>query len=741
MVVTKPKAKRVGKAKAKAKAKAKTTKGKAKVRPVVKATPVKTTVRETSNMFSDPWGEEIPVANEAWLGSIGATYEKDAFLSILGKKIPWPSTSIELFVVKDYTAEDFLRLKNTARARRMTEWKSRTKVELVKHLTKWDKVMANKTKSLAAKGKPAEDTTNIVSIKHMLLSNNSDISKESFLQDCMVVDLKAAANILGLDPNKNKKPLIKALVNSVKTKSLAAKVEKAEIDKDPNLSIVMDKMTRPASSSSSNFSITLEKYNVVTLKEVAKRLGLDPNKNKKPLIASLVAYKFIEDNIEPMVLTIGDTCIETYPCHHEVFINGVSQGEWNADKIRKWFVNHGEPIPEHFQVDEIEPVTPKIKNAVKKTVKPKPVVKKTKAGSSAPKITKPVKSKQGERMHYLLVEDSYYMTIQLFTEIVEATGKSEVELVFVRNNSESDVDHPVSPLFPETEAGAAERGIEILEEHGYDSDGTLFGFRAKTVEDMIPIFNIFGTVFDRTKGVREDEYQIGIYNVSTEHVEEKKKLSRLRSKSTKVAPKTKVSEKRTNAEILLAPLHDVRSMYYPDYIIIGNYSLLEGKNVNEGWLHVDEKKIKEIKTNITGLELAFVDSYRDYEWEKTQTYQGQPLHPDMDKSKEISMLIENPDDEEHLRVKQAFDKIRSSEKFQIRDFRSEIIGFKNEDRGMTHVLMLMNILAKGFEKHIGHGAPAAMHTFDVNTNPNDDPNELEQGASVYHNILFLSYNH
>jgi hypothetical protein len=67
---------------------------------------------------SEPWGI-IPQPNEEWLGAMGAQRELDTFITISGQKIMWPSSNSGDFKVRDYSQEDFIRLKGVARARCM----------------------------------------------------------------------------------------------------------------------------------------------------------------------------------------------------------------------------------------------------------------------------------------------------------------------------------------------------------------------------------------------------------------------------------------------------------------------------------------------------------------------------------------------------------------------------------------------------------------------------------------------
>ena len=96
------------------------------------------------SMFTKPWGA-IPEANANWLGGIGCGFPKDGYLVIRGQTIPWPKNNTATFAVIDYTQEDFLRLKSTARYRCMTEWKLRKKADIIKALQEWDIIMQNQT--------------------------------------------------------------------------------------------------------------------------------------------------------------------------------------------------------------------------------------------------------------------------------------------------------------------------------------------------------------------------------------------------------------------------------------------------------------------------------------------------------------------------------------------------------------------------------------------------------------------
>ncbi len=97
-------------------------------------------------MFTKPWGI-IPQPNEAWLGSIGCQQPLDGTISIMGQTIPWPKNNTATFAVIDYSKEDFLRLKSTARYRCMTEWKLRKKADIITALREWDILMQNQTVS------------------------------------------------------------------------------------------------------------------------------------------------------------------------------------------------------------------------------------------------------------------------------------------------------------------------------------------------------------------------------------------------------------------------------------------------------------------------------------------------------------------------------------------------------------------------------------------------------------------
>lgn len=378
-------------------------------------------------------------------------------------------------------------------------------------------------------------------------------------------------------------------------------------------------------------------------------------------------------------------------------------------------------------------VKPKsIKTGPKEKVKGKNV--KTKVVTK-PKITSGTKVPSG-RMHYILVEDNDLVSEEMFDEIVKtAASTPDIELVFVQNNSESDVSHP---NIADAAGDGAQKMIEALNRHEYNEFGTLFGFRACRVEAMGPIFDIFDRDFDMTQGTREPGYQISIYNVSKEKAKSKPPP---RGGKTKI-PKSDPSNERTSIEKILAGMHDVRSMYSPDYIIIGNYALFEAENVNRGELHVNVDIVKEILKTISPgrggseLEVAFVDSYRDVEYlEQLELKFNLPRHEDL--SKDIAKLIKkkNPNSAMDLKVKKAFDVIRSSETIDIGDFKSEIICFRNTSRSMMNVMNIMNILAGKIDSLAT--APTAMHTFDVYEW--EDEGDI-QGASLRHNVLFLAYN-
>lgn len=54
-------------------------------------------------------------------------------------------------------------------------------------------------------------------------------------------------------------------------------------------------------------------------------------------------YKISDD----IIVGIGQTCIETYPCHHSFELNG-KRVEWNAFDCHKFFVKNGCKPPKHF---------------------------------------------------------------------------------------------------------------------------------------------------------------------------------------------------------------------------------------------------------------------------------------------------------------------------------------------------------------------------------------------------------
>lgn len=48
------------------------------------------------------------------------------------------------------------------------------------------------------------------------------------------------------------------------------------------------------------------------------------------------------------ILTLGSMCLESLPCQHDVFINGVEQpGNWNASDVYRWCIKHGATLPRH----------------------------------------------------------------------------------------------------------------------------------------------------------------------------------------------------------------------------------------------------------------------------------------------------------------------------------------------------------------------------------------------------------
>jgi len=240
-------------------------------------------------------------------------------------------------------------------------------------------------------------------------------------------------------------------------------------------------------------------------------------------------------------------------------------------------------------------------------------------------------------------------------------------------------------------------------------------------------------------------------------VESKAKASKSKAKSkAKIASKSKAKSKakivakgkikipeakildentRTNAEKILAPLHDVRSIYSPEYIIVGNFSLFNEESYNKGWLHLQVSDVKNIlrksetSKGYSSLELAFFDHISD-------DYIGEDEYNRLTKiEKELTKMIKNPLESEY--VKDAFNTIMSSETLEIRDFRSQIICFKNSNRGMGNIQMIMNYLSETMG-HVTFKSPMAMHTF--NAYMKDDDDEERPGAYFSHNVIFLAYN-
>jgi hypothetical protein len=48
-------------------------------------------------------------------------------------------------------------------------------------------------------------------------------------------------------------------------------------------------------------------------------------------------------------LRYAATCLQSYPCQHEVTLRGTSGGRWTGTNIAAWFIEHGYPLPPHFQ--------------------------------------------------------------------------------------------------------------------------------------------------------------------------------------------------------------------------------------------------------------------------------------------------------------------------------------------------------------------------------------------------------
>lgn len=47
-------------------------------------------------------------------------------------------------------------------------------------------------------------------------------------------------------------------------------------------------------------------------------------------------------------IDVDDSCMESYPCQHYVSIDGASMGTWYGTEIYKWYVDHGQKVPDHF---------------------------------------------------------------------------------------------------------------------------------------------------------------------------------------------------------------------------------------------------------------------------------------------------------------------------------------------------------------------------------------------------------
>jgi hypothetical protein len=88
------------------------------------------------------WRRPIPTAD--FLGTVGATRERDGWIVLDGERIPWPKGNAS-FYATDYESCDMLELKHRASARKMAEHKLRKKVDIVGELRKWDLHFRNTT--------------------------------------------------------------------------------------------------------------------------------------------------------------------------------------------------------------------------------------------------------------------------------------------------------------------------------------------------------------------------------------------------------------------------------------------------------------------------------------------------------------------------------------------------------------------------------------------------------------------
>jgi len=52
--------------------------------------------------------------------------------------------------------------------------------------------------------------------------------------------------------------------------------------------------------------------------------------------------------IDTSPLQVNDTCMQTFPCRHDVALNGVHVGRWSGAQIARWYLDHDYPIPPHF---------------------------------------------------------------------------------------------------------------------------------------------------------------------------------------------------------------------------------------------------------------------------------------------------------------------------------------------------------------------------------------------------------
>ncbi len=217
----------------------------------------------------------------------------------------------------------------------------------------------------------------------------------------------------------------------------------------------------------------------------------------------------------------------------------------------------------------------------------------------------------------------------------------------------------------------------------------------------------------------------------------------------KEEPKTtkKSTNERTNMEKMLASMHDVRTVYTPDYIMIGNFALFDDANVNQGELHLTPADITGMikatdvvrgkRGDTHTMELVLVDVIR---------YDEDLYRPGMVTSATEKKLKAMVKESEHTTkrsglLEKAIKKIKESPQLRVDDFGSQIIAFENKGRGFDNVLKIMNYLAAKNPDSGNHGAPSSMHTFDVQLyGEEDDDGPIIPGAMINHNVVFLGYN-